>query len=867
MKNFDWKKILPYAVAIVAFVAVAMIYCAPLLEGKVLVQGDVNNWKGAAQEARAFYDENGTRTWWTNSMFGGMPTYQITGSLPSGEVRNGMAKVAHLGMEGGWEAIGIIFAYFFGFFLMLRCFKVNPWLSIIGGLAIGLSTYFLLIIPAGHVTKAMALGFLSPVIGGFYAIFRKQYWLGAPLVMLYGILGITLHPQMTYYIFMLIGVLACAELYIHIKDKAWKDLGISLGVLALSLLLVVGTKASWLEMNQSYLKETMRGGHSELRGDEAMRREGEKAKGEKAGLDFDYATAWSYGVGETMTFLIPNWEGGASGYNVGAKSDLCETMVKNRVPKRSAEQFCEHVPTYRGEKAFTSGPVYMGAIICFLFVLGLLIVPGPYKWALLVATLFSVALAWGRNMMWLTELFFNYFPMYNKFRAVESILVVAEITMPLLGILALQQIVDKKVAWEKLRINMFIAGGITMGLCLIFALFTGIVDVTSSYDVQWVNQVPAWLRDAIYDERIAMIKADAWRSFIFIALGFAVVYWYAWKSQSLNTKHSTLNYVLYAALAALVLVDMIPVNKRFFGDDNFVKAKDAEAYFAMQPYEQQILQDKDPNFRVLNLATNTFNDARTSYRLKSIGGYSAAKLRRYQDLIDEHISKEMNPLMQTIMQTQGFMLPDANEGKNFPVLNMLNMKYAVVRTQGSRQEPVMNPYAMGNCWFVDEVILVDTPDEECAALKTLDLHTQAVADKKFAEVLDVTKPEVTPLMAFDKNAIVLTSYQPNCLEYVAMTEQNKVAVFSEIYYPHDWHLYVVDQDGNNSIEIPLARVNYTLRAAVIPAGAHKLRMVFEPHALKTDKASMAILILALLLSVGALTFPLWRKKIIIKYKY
>ena len=856
----DWKKMLPYAVAIVAFVAVAMIYCAPALEGKVLVQGDVNNWKGAAQEARSFYDENGTRTWWTNSMFSGMPTYQITGSLPSGEVRNGMAKVAHLGMEGGWEAIGIIFAYFFGFFLMLRCFKVNPWLSIIGGLAIGLSTYFLLIIPAGHVTKAMALGFLAPVIGGFYAIFRKQYWLGAPLTTLYGILGITLHPQMTYYIFMLIGIMACAELYIHIKDKAWKDLGISVGVVALSLLLVVGTKASWLEMNQNYLKETMRGGHSELRGNEAMRREGEKAKGEKAGLDFDYATAWSYGVGETMTFLIPNWEGGASGYNVGAKSNLCETMIKNRVPKRSAEQFCEQVPTYRGEKAFTSGPVYMGAIICFLFVLGLLIVPGPYKWALLIATLFSVALAWGRNMMWLTELFFNYFPMYNKFRAVESILVVAEITMPLLGILALQQIVDKKIAWDKLRMNMFIAGGITMGLCLIFALFTGIVDVTSSYDVQWVNQVPTWLRDAIYDERVAMIKADAWRSFIFIALGFAVVYWYAWKSQSLNTKHSTLNYVLYAALAALVLVDMIPVNKRFFGNDNFVKAKDADAYFAMQPYEQQILQDKDPNFRVLNLTSNTFNDARTSYRLKSIGGYSAAKLRRYQDLIDEHISKEMNPLMQTIMQTQGFMLPDTNEGKNFPVLNMLNMKYAVVRTQGSRQVPVMNPYAMGNCWFVDEVILVDIPDEECAALKTLDLHTQAVADKKFAEVLDVTKPEVTPLMAFDKNAIVLTSYQPNCLEYVTMSEQNKVAVFSEIYYPHDWHLYVVDQDGNNSIEIPLARVNYTLRAAVIPAGAHQLRMVFEPHALKTDKASMAILILALLLSAGALTSPLWRKK-------
>ncbi len=853
--KIDWKKILPYVVAIVAFVAVAMIYCAPLLEGKVLVQGDVNTWKGVAQEARTFYEENGSRTWWTNSMFGGMPTYQITGSLPSGEVRNGMATVAHFGMKGGWETIGIIFAYFFGFFLMLRCFKVNPWLSIIGGLAIGFSTYFFLIIPAGHVTKAAALGFLAPVIGGFYAIFRKQYWLGAPLVTLYGILSLTLHPQMTYYIFMLIGVMACAELYIHIKDKAWKDLGISVGVLAISLLLVFGTKLSWWEMNQSYLKETMRGGHSEL--SQPTPDPSLKGREKSAGLDLDYATAWSYGVDETMTFLIPNWEGGASGYNVGAKSDLCETMVKNRVPKRSAEQFCQQVPTYRGEKPFTSGPVYMGAIICFLFVLGLLIVPGPYKWALLIATIFSVALAWGRNMMWLTELFFNYFPMYNKFRAVESILVVAEITMPLLGILALQQIVDKKVAWEKLRMNMFIAGGVTMGLCLIFALFTGVVDVTSSYDAQWVNQVPAWLRDAIYDERVAMIQADAWRSFIFIALGFAVVFLYAWQSQKEEQRKYA--YILYGVLAVLVLADMVPVNKRFFGNDHFVKAKDADAYFAMQPYEQEILQDKDPNFRVLNLAANTFNDARTSYRLKSIGGYSAAKLRRYQDLIDEHISKEMNPLMQTIMQTQGFMLPDANEGQDFPVLNMLNMKYAVVPLQGGTQAPVQNPYAMGNCWFVDEVIWVDTPDEECAALGTIDLHKQAVADKKFAEALDITKPEVTPLMAFDESSITLTSYAPNCLQYESMNERNQVAVFSEIYYPYDWHLYIVNANGEK-VELPLARVNYTLRAAVIPAGHHQLVMEFTPRAIKTDKWCIAILILALLLSAGGLTYPLWRKK-------
>ena len=850
--TFDWKKLLPYAVAITVFITIAMFYCAPALDGKVLIQGDINNWKGAAQEARVFYDEHGYSPWWTNSMFSGMPTYQITGILPSNTVKATFEHIAQAGFTGDLQTIGIIFAYFFGFFLMLRCFKVNPWLSIIGGLAIGFSTYFLLIIPAGHVTKAVGIGFLAPVIGGFYAIFRKQYWLGAPLIIIYGILSLTSHPQMTYYIFMLIGVMAFAELYIHITEKRWKDLGISLGILIISLLLVFGTKISWFEMNQSYLKETMRGGHSEL-----TKESDDKSK--PAGLDIDYATAWSYGVGETMTLLIPNWEGGASGYNVGAESQLCETMKKQGVPKRSAEQFCKQVPTYHGEKSFTSGPVYIGAIICFLFVLGLFIVKGPYKWALLIATLFSISLAWGRNMMWFTELFFNYFPMYSKFRAVESILVVAEITMPLLAILALQQIINKSIVWKQLQKYLFISGGITAGICLFFALFGGIVDITSSYDSQWTSQVPAWLRDAILEQRTAMIKSDAWRSFIFIALGFAVIYWYAWQTQKAEQpKH---NYILYGALFILILADMIPVNKRFFGNDHFVRAKEADSYFAIQPYEQEILKDKSLNYRVLNLAANTFNDARTSYRLKSIGGYSAAKLRRYQDLIDMHISKEMNPLMQTIMQTQGFMLPDTQEGKNFPVLNMLNMKYAVVPLQNGSQTPVQNPYAMGNCWFVDDIMLVDTPDEECDKIDDINLYTQAVADKRFADALDITKPEVTTMMAFDEETIKLISYAPNCLEYTARNKRNKVAVFSEIYYPQDWHLYIVDEQGNNNVEIPIARVNYTLRAAVIPAGEHRLRMEFKPHALQTDKWSMAILILSLVLSICGLTYPLWSKLI------
>ncbi len=812
MNKIDWIKIAPYLVAVVVFIGLALAYCSPILDGKVLQAGDVNNWKGAAHEALEYKRQTGETTWWTNSMFGGMPAYQVTGSMPSGQFKNSLINGLHLGLKDGNEPIGLLFAYFCGFFLMLICFGVNPWLSIIGSLAISLSSYYILIIPAGHMTKATALGLLGPTIGGFYAIMRRKYWLGVPMVLLYGFLGITSHPQMSYYFAMLVGVMACAELYIHIHDKQWKELFTSVGILILCLGLVTGTRWSWFEMNQSYLKETMRGGHSELTKEPSNQVPSTK----DAGLDIKYATDWSYGKGETMTLLIPNWEGGASGYNVGKDSELCKTMRKQGIAKRDAEQFCEHAPTYRGEKMFTSGAVYVGAIVCFLFVLGLLIVPGPYKWALLFATMMSIFLAWGKNLMWLTELFFNYFPMYNKFRAVESILVVAEITMPLLGFLGLQKIVNGEVEWKKLRNSLFIAGGATAGICMLAALFAGGMDMTSSYDAQWKGQIPQWLYNAILNERAAMAKADAWRSLLFIVMGFAVTYWYAWQqNKEVKTKNTA---IFISVLGILILADMIPVDKRFFNNDNFVKPRDSEAYFKIQPWEEQILQDESLNYRVLNLNTNTFNDARTSYRLKSIGGYSAVKLRRYQDLIDEHISK-----------------------MNWNVLNMLNTKYIV-----TQRGIIPNPDAMGNAWFINDIQFVPTPDDECAALNTLDLHNTAVADEKFREVLTCDG------MASKEDEITLTSYAPNELAYHAHVANDRVAVFSEIYYPEGWHLYVDDK------ETAIGRVNYTLRAAVIPAGEHTIRMEFVPEALILDKWSYACAIVLLLIALGGISYPLWR---------
>ena len=804
-KNIDWKKLIPYGVAIIAFLAFAMLYCMPVLQGKVLHAGDVINWQGAAHEAQEFQKANGYSPWWTNSMFGGMPTYQITGKLPSNNIRIVLERITHFGFAGDWNVIGIIFGYLLGFFLMLQCFRVNPWLSIVGAFALTLSTYFLLIIPAGHITKALAIGALAPFIGGIYAVFRKNYYLGVPLVLIFGFISLSVHPQMTYYVAMLLGVMILTECYIYLREKDFKWLGINVVILIVCALLIYGTKLSWFKMNNEYLAETMRGGHSELTQED-------QSEQKQTGLDIDYATAWSYGKLETLNLMIPNLMGGASGYNVGENSVLYKELVQARVPKNSAKQFCQSAPTYWGEKAFTSGPVYIGAIICFLFILALIIVPGPYKWALLIATIFSILLAWGRNFMPLTQFFYDYFPMYNKFRAVESILIVAEITIPLLGFLGLQKLLsaeDKK----PFRTPIYIAAGITAGLCLIFALFGGaLFDFTSSYDAQWKGQVGNDIYQMILDQRAAMLKADAWRSFVFIALAAGVLCTYTW------TDKFKAAYV-YALMAVLVLVDMVPVNRRFFGNKDFETKKNTERIFAIQPWEEQILRDKDLDFRVINVAANTFNDARTSYRLKSIGGYSAVKMRRYQDLIDAHISRN-----------------------NMQVLNMLNTKYFITRNGVQ-----LNPQAFGNAWLVDDITFVDTPDEESQALWNLDLRNHAVADKQFESVLTGAGE------AAATDNIQMKAYAPNRLDYTSSLAEPRVVVFSEIYYPFDWHLYC---DGE---ELPIGRVNYTLRAALIPAGEHKLYMEFTPSALKTDNWCVVLIVLILLISIGLATYPLWKK--------
>ncbi|MDR0364388.1 MAG: YfhO family protein [Bacteroidales bacterium] len=811
MKKDLLKKLLPYITVLALFMLIAIIYCWPMLEGKVISQMDVKNWEGVAHEALEYKDNTGEATYWTNSLFSGMPTYQITMRTPANTFLGKIGNFLHLYFP---SVLGTIMGYLIGFFILLRAFGVNKWASVAGSIAIAFSSYFFIILAVGHESKAEALGYLAPIIGGFFLIFRKKYFWGVPLVLLYTALGIMRHPQMSYYIFMMIGLFAIAEIYIHVKEKRYKDLGVALLLFCAAIGVGVGTRYGVTKANFQYMGETMRGGHSELTSAE----DSESPKN-SLGLNLEYATQWSYGIDETMTLLIPNFKGGSSHYNLSDKSNLYKAMIQNRISAQMAKNHISSLPMYWGEQLFTAGPVYVGAIVCFLFVLGLFIVKSPYKWALLAATVFSILLSWGSNFMSFTKFFFDYFPMYDKFRAVSSILVVAEIAMPLLAFLAVKTIMDEKISKKQLIKNIYYSAGITAGICLFFALCgKALFGFSSSSDAALFSQMPQWYNDAFVADRVSMFKSDAFRSFIFIVLAAGALWFFVNEKMKFG--------VFIAVLGALIVVDMWPVNKRYFGEEYFVTKEKNNAYFAKQPYEEQILKDPDLHFRVLNLATNPFTDARTSYYLKSIGGYHGAKLRRYQDLIDEHISKN-----------------------NYNVWNMLNTKYIVGNNNG-QIVPQRNYEAFGNAWFVDTLLIATNPDEESAALNEIDILTTAITDVQFEKFANnrITQHD-------DRAYIELTSYAPNKLEYTAKTSVEKTAIFSEIYYPYGWNVYIDDQPVEHF------RVNYVLRALNIPTGEHKIKFEFRPDVIyKGERVSFIFIGLMLVIIAFCIVYPQYKKR-------
>lgn len=795
------KKSSANIIGIVLFISLAYIYCAPYTQKKAVYSGDNVSATCAAQESVKYSQETGDHTWWTGSMFSGMPNYQIGGGKYVSKIL--IQPIDRFFHRGHNHTPWILIFYFICFFVLLRSFDVDKWLSIIGGIAIGLSSYFLIIIAAGHNTKTSTIALVSLVFAGMNYIFRGKYGLGMILCMLFCAIGFTQHPQMAYYIFMMMGVCWIAYAIGDIKEKKIKDLLIKTGLFAAAVLIGLGSSASNIFANKEYMEQTMRGGHSEIV------RESSKSSSAQNGLDIQYATQWSYGIDETMSLMIPGFMGGANSQKVDTNSDLYKELVKQGVPKQSAKQFCDSVPMYWGDQPFTAGNVYVGAIICFLFILGLFIVKGPVKWALLASTLFSIFLAWGSNFMWFTELFFKYFPMYNKFRAVSSILIVAEIAMPVLGFIAIKDIMSGKVSKGYACRKILVSGAISAGICLFFALFGGLVfSFTSANDAQWSSNIPSWLYDAIVNERHNLMRSDSFRSMLLICAG-ALTLW-------LFTKEKLKKAWMIVILGVLCTGDLWSVDKRYFNDDNWVSKKNKEKEFAMYPYEEELLKDPS-HFRVFNVTTNTWNEARTSYYLKSIGGYNAAKLRRYQDLIDEHLSK-------------GHM----------PVINMLNTKYFIVNGNDGQPQAAYNPDAMGNAWFIDRFVVAKNANEESDALMQIDLHSEAVIDKSFVDEIS----SLTPGLPAERE-IVLTQYTPKELFYSYSSSTPGSVVFSEIYYPYGWKVYIDDKPTSHY------RVNYMLRAMDVPAGNHTIHFIFDPDSVrKGDCLAIFFIILMYAISLG-----------------
>jgi hypothetical protein len=653
---------------------------------------------------------------------------------------------------------------------------------------------------------------MAPVLAGFILCFRKKYILGGIL----SAVALSLefyanHPQITYYMVMVALILGICELIQAIRAKAFGPYFAALGVISVAAAFALLTNITVLWATYEYGNYTIRG-KSELTSGAANR---------TSGLDKDYATNWSYGVGETMTLLIPNIYGGGD-LKPGDNSAIAKALRGNNVPEENVRQFVNQpIPMYWGAQPFTSGPVYVGAIICFLFILGLMIVKGPLKWWLLVATVLSVMLAWGHNFMSLTDFFFSYFPGYNKFRAITMILVIAEFAMPLLGILALKAIFESKEDPKKIMKKIFIAAGITGGIALVFALLPGIfLDFSGQNDAEMAKQYqfPDWLMQALRDDRESLVRMDSFRTLIFILLsgGTLILFLYGKLKK---------NYV-YLIIAALILIDMFPVAKRYMGNDNFTSSSKVTNPIEASPADEQILQDKSPDYRVFNATVSTFRDATTSYFHKSIGGYHGAKLRRYQELIENQISKN-----------------------NMAVLNMLNTKYFIVPDDKHNPVAQMNPGALGNAWFVKAIKLVDNADAELKALTNFNPRDTAIVDKRFAEEIKGY------IQGRDTSDVIrLDQYAPNDLQYSYKTKNNGFAVFSEIYYPKGWNAYL---DGKLT---PHFWCDYVLRAMILPAGEHKVEFRFEPKVYVTgEKISLASSVVLILLVLGFGAFEVWKR--------
>lgn len=829
-----WKKFLPDVVVIAVFAIISFAYFfVPITQGKILYQHDASAGVGAAQEMTEYQNRTGETTRWTNSIFGGMPTYQMSPSYQSTDGLSQVMNAYHLWLP---DNVWFLFAYLLGFYILLRAFDFRQSLAALGSVMWAFSSYFLIIIAAGHLWKVMALAYLPPMIAGVVLAYRGRYLSGFIVTALFTAFEIKAnHVQMTYYYLFIILFMVIGYLVKSIREKQLAVFLKATGVLAAAALIGIAINLSSLYHTWQYQKESMRGKSELVKKDAANQT--------SSGLDRDYITQWSYGIDETLTLLVPDAKGGASvplskNATAMAKAD---PQIQSMIP-----QLYDAFPQYFGTQPGTSGPVYVGAFVLFLFILGLFIVKGPMKWALLAATVLSILLAWGHNFMGFTNFFLDYIPMYAKFRTVASILVIAEFTIPLLAALALKKIVDEPDVLSKQMKFAYISLALTAGVAALIALFPDMMGpFVSEQERQMVGSIQGMdggtartILANISDMRAAMVSSDAWRSVIIILIGFALLF--AYKLKKLRADY------MIAALLVLCLVDMWQVDKRYLNDEMFVPKSERDMPQQPTATDIEINKDKSLDYRVLNFASNTFNENETSYFHKSIGGYHPAKLRRYQEMIDAYIVPEMQKAMQAIAAKGGNM-QQVDGVKLFPVLNMLNTKYFIFPLQGGATMPLKNIYAQGNGWFVDKIDYVADANAEYAEVGKIDVRHEAVADKQFEAVLGQAK-------ANDSTATVkLDKYEPNNLQYTVNSKNGGIVVFSEIYYP-GWKATV---DGQS---VELGRVNYILRAVNVKPGKHIVVLDFHPTSISTTETIAYISIVILLLAIAGAGYMEWKKK-------
>ncbi|MGI6572270.1 MAG: YfhO family protein [Fermentimonas sp.] len=818
----DFKRALPDLIVVAAFVLVSFIYFAPaVIEGRVIAQHDSLAAIGQGQEQRNYMERHdGERTRWNLSMFGGMPSYQMSPTYDSSKPQEVAKKIYSLFLP---NYVSLLFILLLGFYILMRAFNASPSISALGAVFWAFSSYFFILISAGHLWKFITLAYTPPTLAGMVYAYREKYLLGGLLLMVFVAFQISSnHFQMTYYFLFVMFFLWLAFLVDAIREKKMTAFWKSTAVVVAAGLIGVAANTSNLYHTYEYSQETMRG-KSELTHHGDANRTGD-------GLERDYITAWSYGIGETWTLLVPNTKGGASvplGHNEKAM---------NKAKPEYAPIF-QQIGQYWGEQPGTSGPVYVGAFVLTLFVLGLFIVKGPIKWALLAGTLFSITLSWGKNFMGLTDFFIDHVPLYNKFRAVSSILVVAEFCIPLLAALTVKELVQKPEIIKSDPKPLYISLGVTGGIALLFAIapklfFSSFVSSTEIMALQSLppEHIQPFIAN-LTDARVSIFTADAWRSFFIVAIGVLIVWLFIRKKIKPEW--------MVAGVLLLCLVDMWGVNKRYLNDDDFVTETNLQQPFVRTATDEYILQDTTRYYRVLNLATSTFNDGITPYWHKVIGGYHAAKLRRYQDLIDVHLMDEMVALQQEVIRSQGRL--DTVDTEAFKVLNMLNTKWIIMPAQDGTTLPIENPHAMGNAWFVDDIRFVESADEEIDILRTLDLSREAVADKRYKPLL----AGQVPAPADSASTIVLTNYDSDFVTYAVDARKDELALFSEVYYPKGWQVTI---DGE---PVEMLRANYTLRALPIPAGEHTVEFRFEPRSIRvTDGIAYAALAVMLLTLVA-----------------